>query len=149
MLHSDKVAHQQLAGRRFERLSDIVLAPATEDAALFLTVGTCCRFAIQLLAWPVFLGLISPGLGVRSLCWRDILPVLLVEVMLTSWRSSAAQGVMAMMQSSVLPLTIFYIAANVAGMQILTDSGFLCCATPKRTSRPNSEVLAFLPCKAR
>ncbi|CAE7701496.1 CLT3 [Symbiodinium pilosum] len=63
------------------------------DAALFLTIGTCCRCAVQLLAWPVYLQLVSPALGVRS---------------------SATAGIMAMMQSSVLPLTIFYIAANVA-----------------------------------
>ncbi|CAE7040113.1 CLT3 [Symbiodinium sp. KB8] len=62
------------------------------DASLFLTIGTCCRCAIQLLAWPLFLQLVSPGLGIRS---------------------SATAGAMAMMHPAVLPLTIFYIMANV------------------------------------
>ncbi|CAE7575184.1 crtp1 [Symbiodinium natans] len=62
------------------------------DAALFLSIGTCCRCAVQLLAWPAFLQLVSPGTGIRS---------------------SAVAGATAMMHSAVLPLTIFYIAANV------------------------------------
>mmetsp|Transcript_55747 Transcript_55747/g.130067 ORF Transcript_55747/g.130067 Transcript_55747/m.130067 type:complete len:384 (-) Transcript_55747:50-1201(-) len=61
------------------------------DAALFLAIGTLSRCLLQLLLWPTFLQL-TTDLSVRT---------------------SAANGVLAMLQGSVLPLTIFYIVANV------------------------------------
>ncbi|CAL1171412.1 unnamed protein product [Cladocopium goreaui] len=62
------------------------------DPALFLTAGTGCRLLVQFLAWPVFQQL-TQGLSLRS-CF--------------------AAGFQAMQQPSVLPLVVFYIAANVA-----------------------------------
>lgn len=62
------------------------------DPALFLTAGTSCRFLVQFLAWPLFQQLTN-GLRLRS-CF--------------------AAGFQAMQQPTVLPLVVFYIAANVA-----------------------------------
>lgn len=62
------------------------------DPALFLSAGTGSRFVIQLLAWPVFQHLtLGPSL-----------------------RTCLVAGLAAMLEHSVLPLTVFYIAANVA-----------------------------------